>query len=226
MTTKENEIPNFSKIYSVTEDFEKLDTSFYDISRYFKSERIICKRKPNTPGGIAKYWISILRDTPSGEMEKYLGHVRLTKLTSDVTTLEVQYVGGQGYRDLFDRLLDNWRKHYESYETIADVVNRRKDVPINKGDAVEALATKSTLSVDLTERQQKLNRLAVLWARLNQLGKEKGYNLSVFLNDHIGEVDLYNVGESEFKKHLPKAYKWGVIDKNPKTGRFIPKIGN
>ena len=226
MTANEREIPNFTRTYLVTDDFEKLDTSFYDILRYFKSERIVYERVPNTPGGIAKYFISILRDTPSGENKWYLGHVRLAKLPSDVTKVEIQYVGGLGHRELFDRLLDCWKNDYESYETIADEVNRRKGVPINKSDTVDATAAKSDLPADLTERQKKLNKLVVKWVKINQLGKEKGYNLSVFLNECTADVGLHYVGESEFKKHLPKACEWGVIDKDPKTKRFIPKIGN
>lgn len=77
----------------------------------------------------------------------------------------------------------------------------------------------------LTERSVKLNELAVYWVELNQNGKQKSFNIDEFLQDYLTNTGLY-ISKAEFKKHLPKAYKWGIIDKDKKTGRYIPKSGN
>ena len=85
------------------------------------------------------------------------------------------------------------------------------------------------LPATLTERHKKLNNLAIIWAELNLTGKEKSYNLTKFIQEHVDYNDRFglgSVGESEFTKHLVKAYKWGVIDKDSETGRYIPKTGN
>jgi hypothetical protein len=142
MIDKYNEIPNFQKVVIIKEGLEKLDTSLYEAFRFFKSEHLIYKREPNTPQGIAKYWIYILSDSALEENEKYLGYILLTKKTTDVTTAEIQYIGYFEYQNLFDKLLASWKDIYESYVKIADAVRDGGDIPISDVDTAvgESLA--------------------------------------------------------------------------------------
>lgn len=76
----------------------------------------------------------------------------------------------------------------------------------------------------LSERTKALNKLAVLWVEYNQTQRiSKSDGMEWFISENTKAVGLEYLTIAEFKKHLPKAHKAKVINKDTKTGRFIPK---
>jgi len=76
----------------------------------------------------------------------------------------------------------------------------------------------------LSERTESLNKLAVLWVNYNQTQRiSKSDDMKWFIDEHAESVGLSYITVNEFKRHLPKAYRANVIDKDKKTRRFIPK---
>jgi hypothetical protein len=82
--------------------------------------------------------------------------------------------------------------------------------------------------IKVSERTEKLNRLAVMWVKYNQTERiSKDDDMGWFLNEHAPEIGITGgVSVSEFKRHLPKARKANLIDFDRKSRRYIPKIGN
>ncbi len=77
-----------------------------------------------------------------------------------------------------------------------------------------------------SERTDALNKLAVMWVKYNQSQRiSKHDDAKWFVDKYAKAVGLDYLSVSEFKKHLPKAYEAKIIDKDKKTGRFIPKLG-
>jgi len=77
----------------------------------------------------------------------------------------------------------------------------------------------------ISERTEALNKLAKYWVEYNQNQRiSKDDNMSWFLNENAKAVGLEFVSPDEFKRHLPKAYKAKIIDKDKNTRRFIPKL--
>jgi hypothetical protein len=75
-----------------------------------------------------------------------------------------------------------------------------------------------------SKKVDALNRLAVLWVEHNQGRISNSEGMSWFLEERAADVGLPFVAINEFKKHLPKAYKAGIIAKDNKTGHYIPKL--
>jgi hypothetical protein len=85
--------------------------------------------------------------------------------------------------------------------------------PANKSNAI------------VSERTAALNHLAVLWVEYNQHDRvAKIDDMAWFLGEYTPRDGLPFVSTDEFKKHLPKARKAGIIDQDKKTKRFIPKL--
>ena len=78
----------------------------------------------------------------------------------------------------------------------------------------------------VSDRTEALNKLAVLWVKYNQTQRiSKEDDMEWFISEYVNAVGLEYLTVSAFKKHLPKAYSAGIIDKDTKTRRYIPKIG-
>jgi hypothetical protein len=75
-----------------------------------------------------------------------------------------------------------------------------------------------------SEKTEALNELAAMWVNYNQTRTSKFDDMTAFLTDKTEGVGLTFISVNQFKKYLPKAYKAGIIDKDEKTGRFIPKL--
>jgi hypothetical protein len=77
----------------------------------------------------------------------------------------------------------------------------------------------------ISERTEALNKLAVLWVKYNQMERiSKNEGKQWFLEEYCKELGLPYVSVDEFNRHLPKAYRAGVIGKDPTTGKYIPKL--
>ena len=116
-----------------------------------------------------------------------------------------------------EQLLGAARNTFEASEGKAAQVGAEKaKTQEPNGAAVEVLS----------EETRALNRLAELWVAYNQNQRiSKNDDMKWFIGENAKAVGLSYVTVNEFKRHLPKAYKAGIIDKDKKTGRFIPRLG-
>lgn len=62
-----------------------------------------------------------------------------------------------------------------------------------------------------------------MWVEYNQTRISKDDDMKWFLEEYAPQVGLKFVSVEQFKRHLPKAKDAGIIDKDKKSQRFIPK---
>lgn len=174
-----DDIPNFQRLIPITMDLERVSICLYDVLQRLQSERLIYKPEPNIPAGIAWYRIFFRGDSFTEEQEKHLGYIKLIKLAPDITTAEIQYLGGRRYQELFETLLDSWKRQYESYGTIAKMVESRLGVPANAvptlppiyGDTLEKVKELSLKGLTVKVIAQ---RLAISEATVKRYRKKLG----------------------------------------------------
>jgi hypothetical protein len=76
----------------------------------------------------------------------------------------------------------------------------------------------------VSERTMALNKLAVLWVTYNQTARiSRADGMGWFIQEHATELGLSYVTVGEFKRHLPKAHRAQIIDKDEKTRKFVPR---
>jgi hypothetical protein len=143
-------------------------------------------------------------------VDTYIGCVTLERRGNEATTIGLQYQ--MKFDVTFKKIKAIWDK-YIAYDLELATIGKEKQ-----------RASGETVKV-ISERTAALNKLAILWVRYNQKGRiSKHDDMEWFINENAQAVGLSYVSVNEFKKHLPKAHKAGIIDKDPKSGRFIPKL--
>lgn len=130
----------------------------------------------------------------------------------------------QDGKDLSDAkpLVDRLKKDYAKQNA------QPLDITPTAVDAVTLDLQESTgeIVTVLSERTAALNQLSILWVKYNQGHRiSKSDDMAWFLSEYIKRVGLDFVAVSEFKKHLKKAYKAGLISKDERARRYIPKLG-
>jgi hypothetical protein len=104
----------------------------------------------------------------------------------------------------------------DTWEKLFKLLAKLDDVSIQDNQVIRPVFSK---------RATALNQLAVLWVNFNQTARMgKNDDKADFLKEHSQEVGLPYISISEFNKHLVKAYKAGIIDKDKNTGRYVPKL--
>jgi hypothetical protein len=185
---------------------------------YFELMRLV---NTNNKDPLFNWQMEIIRGNPDA--------LRILELLSKATNAEASETEKM-FEEILKRLPDRNQSIEKGQKQNAQFVENRKIEKLNEIRQIRVLQSEvRKLPEQLTPRHEKLNRLAILWVKLNQAGKSKDYNLSQFLLENVDyddRFDLGGVGESEFKKHLPKAYQWGVIDKDKTSQRYIPKTGD
>jgi hypothetical protein len=104
--------------------------------------------------------------------------------------------------------------------------NITQDPPLNQEPlSPERESDIVALPAKIPENIDKLNRLAVKWVKQNyENGYSRAANMKYFLGENAEEVLGHWISPDQFKKHLRKAYRAGLIDKNKKTNKYIPKL--
>lgn len=77
----------------------------------------------------------------------------------------------------------------------------------------------------VSQRTEAMNKLAILWVKHQQTRLSKFDNMKWFVGEYGPQLGLNCVTVDQLKDYLPKAYKAGIIDKDKKTRKFIPKQG-
>ncbi len=122
--------------------FEQLETSLYEVFRIWEDRKNLrFVRESNLPSTIAEFQLYIAKDIKPSRPSKinsaesdYLGSLRFTKFSIDVTQIEQQCVVAGEKNKLYVELISIWKAHSSTFETISKAVRKR-----NKGKGLRSL---------------------------------------------------------------------------------------
>ncbi len=117
--------------------FEILETALYELLRIVKDkENLRFVRESDLPPTIAQFKLYVVDERPdfASDSDTYLGYIRMTRLSIDVSQIELGcYVRGR-YNQLYVDLVKKWKVYASSYEMISSEVRKR-----NKGRGLRKL---------------------------------------------------------------------------------------
>jgi hypothetical protein len=138
-------------------------------------------------------------------------NVKIMPLANQLTRLSIRQENSSN-ADIYQKLIGHIKSHLlfeceESHQKMEPVQEKIK----------ENQSLYDNISQDFPKKKIELDRLARKWVNRSSSPHQ---NMSEFLRENY-PYDFLSI--SAFKSHLKDAYKRGIIDKDPKTGRYKPK---